>query len=144
MTYSVKFWPRVKGVDAVTSRTSGAVRFRQLQRLAAVPGADDLFVHMLGNGKDGEGFDLVLDQVKEALLKRFCERIEEARTDCASAPTPRAPNIVGERQANGRGTGIARFARGDITETLDPWAVLTALSDEPDFSALRASNGRCA
>src|SRR5271166_4018102 len=57
----VKLWPRVKGVDDRDLEDIWRSEIRQLQRLAAVPGADDLFVHMVANGKDTEGFYLVLD-----------------------------------------------------------------------------------
>jgi hypothetical protein len=46
----VKFWPRAKGVDDRDLEDIWRSEIRQLQRLAAVPGADDLFVHMVPRG----------------------------------------------------------------------------------------------
>ena len=52
----IKFWPRAKGVDDSDLEDIWRSEIRQLQRLAAVPRADDLFVHMVTSGKDREGF----------------------------------------------------------------------------------------
>src|SRR5665811_1103951 len=57
----IKYWPRKKGVDDADLEDIWRSEIRQLQRLAAVPRADDLFVHMMASGSDSEGFYIVLD-----------------------------------------------------------------------------------
>src|SRR5580700_4083183 len=57
----VKMWPRPKSSSAADLEQIWRSEIRQLQRLAAVPKADELFVPLLASGEDEEGFYLVLD-----------------------------------------------------------------------------------
>ena len=62
----IKYWPRAKGIDHTDLEEIWRSEIRQLQRLAAVPRADDLFVPMLSSGKDEEeNLYLVLDPGSE-------------------------------------------------------------------------------
>ena len=67
----INFWPRTKGANDTDLEDIWRSEIRQLQRLAAVPRADDLFVHMVTSGKDAEGFYLVLDPGQGSLLETF-------------------------------------------------------------------------
>jgi hypothetical protein len=66
----IKFWPRAKNVADDDLEDIWRSEIRQLQRLAAVPHGDDLFVHMMHSGKDREGFYLVLDPRQGSPLAR--------------------------------------------------------------------------
>jgi hypothetical protein len=129
----IKFWPRKKGVDDRDLEDIWRSEIRQLQRLAAVPGADDLFVHMLANGEDTEGFYLVLDPGQGSPLETFMRSERKTPELLAQARQPRARRIL---WANARRLAQALellHSQGAIHRNLDPWAVVTTLSDEPDF-----------
>jgi hypothetical protein len=57
----VKLWPRLRTANEDDLKQMWRSEIRQLQRLAAVPHAEELFVPMLSSGEDSEGFYLVLD-----------------------------------------------------------------------------------
>lgn len=127
-----KFWPRAKGVDDSDLEDIWRSEIRQLQRLAAVPRADDLFVHMVTSGKDPEGFYLVLDPGQGSPLEVF-QRAHRKPELLAQARQPRARHIL---WANARRLAEALellHSQGAIHRNLDPWAVVTTLSEEPDF-----------
>jgi superfamily I DNA and/or RNA helicase len=128
----IKFWPRAKGVDDSDLEDIWRSEIRQLQRLAAVPRADDLFVHMVASGKDAEGFYLVLDPGQGSPLEVFREA-ERKPELLAQARQPRSRRVL---WANARRLAEALellHSQGAIHRDLDPWAVVTALTEEPDF-----------
>ncbi len=128
----IKFWPRVKGVDDSELEDIWRSEIRQLQRLAAVPRADDLFVHMITSGKDREGFYLILDPGQGSPLENL-QRAPKKPELLAQARQPRSKRIL---WANARRLAEALellHSQGAIHRNLDPWAVVTALTDEPDF-----------
>jgi AAA domain len=128
----IKFWPRVKGVDDQDLEDIWRSEIRQLQRLAAVPGADDLFVHMISNGKDTEGFYLVLDPGQGSPLEVFLRSSRKPEL-LAQARQPRSRRVL---WANARRLAQALellHSQGAIHRNLDPWAAVSALTDEPDF-----------
>jgi hypothetical protein len=57
----VKFWPSEHPDSDTDLLEIWRSEIRQLQRLAALPGGEDLLVPMISSGKDGEGFYLILD-----------------------------------------------------------------------------------
>jgi hypothetical protein len=100
--------------------------------LAAVPGADDLFVHMMTNAKDTEGFYLVLDPGQGSPLEVFLRATKKPEL-LAQARQPRSRRLL---WANARRLAEALellHSQGAIHRNLDPWAVVSALTDEPDF-----------
>ena len=128
----IKFWPRIKGADDSDLEDIWRSEIRQLQRLAAVPRADDLFVHMVTSGKDREGFYLVLDPGQGSPLTNFQSASKKPEL-LAQARQPRARRIL---WANARRLAEALellHSQGAIHRNLDPWAVVTALTEEPDF-----------
>jgi AAA domain len=128
----VKFWPRTKGVDDSDLEDIWRSEIRQLQRLAAVPRADDLFVHMVSSGKDAEGFYLVLDPGQGSPLEIF-QRAARRPELLAQARQPRFRRVL---WGNARRLAEALellHSQGAIHRDLGPWAVVTALSQQPDF-----------
>jgi hypothetical protein len=93
----IKFWPRAKGVDDSDLEDIWRSEIRQLQRLAAVPRADDLFVHMVTSGKDNEGFYLVLDPGQGSPLEKFPARAKEGRVASPGPAAPRQAHPLGKR-----------------------------------------------
>src|SRR5258708_36600143 len=57
----VKFWAHTNVSNDSDIKDIWRSEIRQLQRLAAVPRADELFITMLTGGSDHEGFYIVLD-----------------------------------------------------------------------------------
>jgi hypothetical protein len=128
----IKFWPRSKNIDDGDLEDIWRSEIRQLQRLAAVPRADDLFVHMVTSGKDREGFYLVLDPGQGNPLENF-QRTAKKPELLAQARFPRARRVL---WANARRLAEALellHSQGAIHRNLDPWAIVTALAEEPDF-----------
>lgn len=128
----IKYWPRVKGADDSDLEEIWRSEIRQLQRLAAVPRADDLFVHMITSGKDKDAFYLVLDPAAGTPLDLF-HRPDRKPDLLAQARQPRTRRIL---WANARRLAEALellHSQGVIHRNLDPWAVVTALTPEPDF-----------
>jgi hypothetical protein len=97
----IKFWPRAKGVDDSDLEDIWRSEIRQLQRLAAVPRADDLFVHMVTSGKDSKGFYLVLDPGQGSPLENF-QRASKTPELLAQARLPRARRNFGQTRVGWR------------------------------------------
>jgi AAA domain-containing protein len=128
----VKFWPAAKGVDNTDLEEIWRSEVRQLQRLAAVPRADELLVPLIASGQDAEGFYLVIDPVQGSALEEYL-RAGKKPEMLAQARQPRARRAL---WANARRLAEALellHSQGAIHRNLDPWAVVTALADEPDF-----------
>jgi hypothetical protein len=128
----VKFWPAAKGIDNTDLEDIWRSEVRQLQRLAAVPRADELLVPLMASGKDGEGFYLVIDPGQGSPLEEFLRSGKKPEM-LAQARQPRARRAL---WANARRLAEALellHSQGAIHRNLDPWAVVTGLTDEPDF-----------
>lgn len=128
----IKVWPRTKGIDDSDLEDVWRSEIRQLQRLAAVPRADDLFVHMTASGKDTEGFYLTLDPGQGSPLETFLQSRRKPEV-LAQARQPRYRRLL---WANARRLAEALellHSQGAIHRNLDPWAVITSLTEEPDF-----------
>jgi len=128
----IKFWPRAKGADDRDLEDIWRSEIRQLQRLAAVPRADDLFVHMITSGKYEEGFYLILNPGQGSPLETFLRAARKPEL-LAQARQPRFRRIL---WANAHRLAEALellHSQGVIHRNLDPWAVVTALTDEADF-----------
>jgi hypothetical protein len=128
----IKYWPRTKGINHTDLEEIWRSEIRQLQRLAAVPRADDLFVPMLSSGKDDDGFYLVLDPGQGSSLDPYL-RSSKKPDLLAQARQPRARQVL---WSNARRLAEALeilHSQAAIHRNLDPWAVVTALTEEPDF-----------
>lgn len=128
----IKVWPRAKGEDEQDLQVIWRSEIRQLHRLAAVPGADDLFVHMIGSGQDNAGFYLVLDPERGSPLQVFLAA-QRPPDLLAQARQPRAKRLLwGNILRLVQGLELLH-SQGSIHRNVDPWSVVTAFSDEPDF-----------
>lgn len=128
----IKFWPRTKSVDDADLEDIWRSELRQLQRLRALPRAEELFVPIRASGKDAEGFYLVLDPRQGSPLERFLSAARKPDL-LARARLPRTRYIL---WANARrlAEGVELLhSQGAIHRNIDSWAVVTALSPEPDF-----------
>jgi hypothetical protein len=128
----IKYWPRTKGINHTDLEEIWRSEIRQLQRLAAVPRADDLFVPMLSSGKDDDGFYLVLDPGQGSPLDPYL-RSSKKPDLLAQSRQPRARQVL---WSNARRLAEALeilHSQAAIHRNLDPWAVVTALTEEPDF-----------
>ncbi|MCS3689400.1 hypothetical protein [Bradyrhizobium elkanii] len=67
----VKFWPSDHPHSDVDLLEIWRSEIRQLQRLAALPGGEDLLIPMISSGKDSDGFYLVLDPGRGNPLETF-------------------------------------------------------------------------
>ncbi|RWN51510.1 MAG: hypothetical protein EOS04_21585 [Mesorhizobium sp.] len=128
----IKFWPRQKASDDQDLELIWRSEIRQLQRLAALPRADDLFVHMVGSGKDSDGFYLVLDPGLASPLEMFLAASRKHEL-LAQVRQPRARRIMWGNVRRLVEALELLHSQGAIHRNLDPWAVITSLSDEPDF-----------
>ena len=127
----VKDWPleRAAGFDLEQIWRS---EVRQLQRLAAVPRADELFVPLLASGEDKDGFYLVLDPGQGSLLETF----RRARNKPAVLAQPTAPRNRRRLWANVLRVAEALellHSQGIIHRNVDPWSIVTAFGEQPDF-----------
>jgi hypothetical protein len=126
----VKFWKR-NGRDPDIEDIWRS-EIRQLQRLAAVPLAEDLFVPTYAHGEDGSGFTIVVNPGQGAPLEVF--RRSKHQPEVISQPRlPRSKRLI---WANG--LRIARaldllHSQGIIHRNVDPWAIVTSFADEADF-----------
>jgi hypothetical protein len=128
----IKFWPRIKGTDQDDLEQIWRSEIRQLQRLAAVPRAEELFVPMLASGEDVEGFYLVLDPGQSSPLEIF----RRTKNPPATLAQPRLPRNRRRLWANvlraAEGLELLH-SQGVIHRNIDPWAIVTSFGDEPDF-----------
>ncbi|MBO6675263.1 MAG: protein kinase family protein [Rhizobiales bacterium] len=128
----IKSWPRTKATDDQDLETIWRSEIRQLQRLSAIPGADELFVPMLASGEDKDGFYLVLDPGQGSPLAVLLN---------ASRKPPQLAQARQPRVRRQLWSNILRLVRGVellhsqgiLHRNIDPWSVVTALGDEPDF-----------
>ncbi len=98
----IKYWPRIKESDDSDLEEIWRSEIRQLQRRAAVPRADDLFVHMRASGKDNTAFYLVLDPGTGTPLDQL-QRADRKPDPLAEARQARVRPIL---WANGRRLGF--------------------------------------
>ncbi|MCP4563850.1 MAG: hypothetical protein GY873_31190 [Bosea sp.] len=128
----IKTWPRAKGVDDQDLEMIWRSEIRQLQRLSAVPRADELLVPMVGSGKDNAGFYLVLDPGQGSPLDVFLNASRKPPL-LAQARQPRIRRLLWAnilRIVNGV---ELLHSQGTIHRNIDPWSIVTALDEEPDF-----------
>jgi hypothetical protein len=126
----VKFWRR-NGVDPDIEDIWRS-EIRQLQRLAAVPQADDLFVPMFAHGEDEDGFTIVVNPGQGAPLEVF--RRSKNQPDAIAQPRlSQSRRLI---WANGLRVAKALdllHSQGIIHRNVDPWAIVTSFADEADF-----------
>lgn len=128
----VKTWVRNPGTTGSDLEQIWRSEIRQLQRLAAVPRAEDLFVPMLTSGEDAEGFHLVLDPGHGSPLEIF----RRAKNPPAAMVQPRLPRNRRRLWANALRAAEALellHSLGIIHRNIDPWAIVTNFGDQPDF-----------
>jgi serine/threonine protein kinase len=128
----VKVWPRIEGANQDDLEQIWRSEIRQLQRLAAVPRAEELFVPLVASGEDAEGFYLVLDPGQGSPLEIF----RRTKNPPPSLAQPRLPRNRRRLWANALRAAEALellHSQGVIHRNIDPWAIITALSDQPDF-----------
>ncbi|WP_128089423.1 AAA domain-containing protein [Bradyrhizobium viridifuturi] len=128
----VKFWDRAgKGRDADLEQIWRS-EIRQLQRLAAVPRAEELFVPMVASGEDDQGFYLVLDPGQTGPLEVY----RRAASKPSVMTQYRLPRNRRRLWANAKraAEGLELLhSQGVIHRNVDPWAIMTAFGDQPDF-----------
>jgi hypothetical protein len=126
----VKFWKRNGNDPDIEDIWRSEIR--QLQRLAAVPLAEDLFVPMFAHGEDESGFTIVVNPGQGAPLEVF--RRSRHQPDVISQPRlPRNKRLI---WANGLRIAKALdllHSQGIIHRNVDPWAIVTSFTDEADF-----------
>jgi len=127
----VKFWDRSDGADE-DIKDIWRSEIRQLQRLAAVPRADDLFVPMMASGSDSEGFYIVLDMGLADPLEIF-RRATVKPALLASPKLPRNRRLLWSNFLRLAQALELLHSQGIIHRNLDPWAVVATFGEDPDF-----------
>jgi hypothetical protein len=128
----VKFWPSEHPNTDTDLLEIWRSEIRQLQRLSALPGGEDLLTPMTSSGKDGEGFYLVLDPGRGSPLETFFQ----TKSRHATLNQPRLPRNRRRNWQNARrlvGALELLHSQGAVHRSIDAWSVMTSLSDEPDF-----------
>lgn len=128
----IKSWPRSKGADDQDLEMIWRSEIRQLQRLSAIPRADELFVPMLTSGRDNDGFFLVLDPGQGSPLEVLLNATQKPSL-LAQARQPRARRLMWANILRLVSGLELLHSQGVIHRNIDPWSVVTALGDEPDF-----------
>ena len=105
---------------------------RQLQRLSAIPRADELFVPMMTSGRDKDGFFLVLDPGQGSPLEVLLNASRKPAL-LAQARQPRVRRLLWANILRLVSGVELLHSQGIIHRNIDPWSVVTALGDEPDF-----------
>ncbi|MCR5942648.1 hypothetical protein FG152_17750 [Ochrobactrum sp. XJ1] len=128
----IKTWPRAKGADDQDLEVIWRSEIRQLQRLSAVPRADDLFVSMVASGKDKDGFYLVMDPGQGSPLEVLLNASRRPSL-LAQARQPRSRRLLWANILRLADGVELLHSQGTIHRNIDPWSVVTALGEEPDF-----------
>lgn len=128
----IKCWPRTGKGDQTDLILIWRSEIRQLQRLAAIPRAEELFVPMLASGEDKEGFYLVLDPGQGTPLEHFRQGSAK-RTILQQAHLPRSRRLIWSNVLRVAEALDLLHAQGVIHRNVDPWAIITTLGDQPDF-----------
>ena len=128
----IKFWPRVAAGSDSDLLHIWRSEIRQLQRLAAIPRADDLFVPMLASGEDEEAFYLVLDPGQGSPLECF-RAAGTPRTVLAQPRLPQNRRLIWSNALRLAQALDLLHAQEVIHRNLDPWAIITSLGDQADF-----------
>jgi hypothetical protein len=127
----VKSWP-IDGLAGFDLEQIWRSEIRQLQRLAAVPRAEELFVPMLASGEDKEGFHLVLSPGQGSPLETF----RRARSKPTVLSQPTAPRNRRRLWSNIHRVAEALellHSQGIIHRNVDPWSIISSFGDRPDF-----------
>jgi len=122
----VKLWERA-GDDPDTEDIWRS-EIRQLQRLAAIPRADELFVPMFAHGEDRTGFFIVIDPGQGSPLEIF----RRAKNQPNAVTQPRLPRNRRLIWANGLRIAQALdllHSQGIIHRNVDPWAIITSFAE---------------
>ena len=128
----VKAWLRQGAEANADLKDIWRSEIRQLQRLAAVPKAGDLFVPMVTAGSDKEGFYIVLDPGRGDPLETF--RGAAAKPPILAAPRlPRNRRLLWENFLRVARALELLHSQGIIHRNLDPWAIFGSFGEEPDF-----------
>jgi len=128
----IKIWRRSKRADESDVEDIWRSEIRQLQRLAALPRADELFVPMLASEQDEDGYYLVLDPGRGSPLETLQSAAKKPEL-LAQARISRARRLLWQN-ARRLAEGLELLhSQGAIHRSIDPWAVFTGLSAEPDF-----------
>lgn len=127
----IKFWPTKKGIDESDLEEIWRSEIRQLQRIAAVPRADDLFVQLLTSGRDKDGYYVALDPGQGSPLAVFLDA--EKKPKALAQAKPQIRRFIWSNVKRLAAALELLHSQGAIHRNIDPWAVLTALGDEPDF-----------
>jgi serine/threonine protein kinase len=128
----VKVWPRLSAADDEDFEQIWRSEIQQLQRLAAVPRAEELFVPMLSSGEDDEGFYVVLDPGQGSPLQIF----RKSNSPPALLAQPKISRNRRRLWTNSLRVAEALellHSQGVIHRNVDPWAIITAFGDQPDF-----------
>lgn len=128
----IKFWPFDISTDDEDLAEIWRSEIRQLQRLAALPGGEELLVPMIGSGKDERGYYLVLDVGRGTPLATFLG----SKNRYASLASPRQPRNRLRHWLNAKRLIQALellHSQGFVHRNLDEWAVITEMADEVDF-----------
>lgn len=128
----VKFWPSDNPDSDSDLLEIWKSEIRQLQRLAALPGGDELLIPMTVSGRDRQGFYLILDVGRGSPLEAFFE----AKSRHPVLNQPRLPRHRVRNWLNARRLvkGLELLhSQGAVHRNIDGWAVVTALGEEPDF-----------
>ncbi len=127
----VKFWARDGGANPDIEDIWRS-EIRQLQRLAAIPRADDLFVPMFSHGEDDTGFYIVIDPGQGSPLELF--RRAKNQPDAIAQPRlPRNRRLIWANALRVAQAMDLLHSQGIIHRNIDPWALVTSFADEPDF-----------
>jgi hypothetical protein len=128
----IKVWKRDKGIDDSDLEDIWRSELRQLHRLAALPRAEDLFVPIRTSGKDDKGFYLVLDPGQGSPLATFLNAPRRPEV-LARSRQPRTRKLLWSNARRLVEGMELLHAQAAIHRNMDPWAVVTALTPEPDF-----------
>lgn len=127
----VKFWERTAGANQDIEDIWRS-EIRQLQRLAAIPRADELFVPMFAHGEDDNGFYIVVDPGQGSPLETF-RRAQRLPDVIAQPKLPQNRRLIWGNALRVAQAMDLLHSQGIIHRNIDPWAIVTSFGDEPDF-----------
>lgn len=128
----IKFWNRAENANDADIKDIWRSEIRQLQRLAAVPKADELFVPMVTSGADRDGFYIVLDPLRGDPLETF-RRAPVKPALLTGTRLPRYRRLLWSNFLRVAQALELLHAQGIIHRNLDPWSVIGKFGEQPDF-----------
>ncbi|UVK45673.1 hypothetical protein BPNPMPFG_001230 [Mesorhizobium sp. AR07] len=128
----IRCWPRKRGQNDEELEDIWRSEIRQLHSLAALPAAAELVSRLVASGKDSEGFYLAIEAGDAMPLQALLDSSRK-HSVLVSHRMPQVRSLIWQNFRRIIEGVELLHSQGTLHRNIDPWAIMTSLSSEPDF-----------